>query len=679
MKKTFIPSFVRTLCVLFLGTLLVLVLARGAMLALLWPEVAQTPSSDILQALYIGTKFDIRMVVLGLIPIALLLGIPPLERLLTGNRTFSRGVTLLYSIVFGLATLVYAIDFGWFFYMHTRVDASLFELMGDPDIAGNMVWESYPVVWITLGLVVITGLYALFFGKTLDAHTPTPRLGWKARTGWTSAAFILLFLLGYGQISSNLFPLRWSNAFFSVDKNISILALNPIQNIYDTINAARGTKPDMQATRDSYPRIAEWLRVPNPNPEKLNFLRTVPGTPASQQKKPLNVVVIIMESLTWPRTSFSPNLTGTPEDTTPNLAALVKHSRYYPLFFAPTRTTARAIFTTMSGVPDVNRSGGTSSRNQALVDQALLMNEFKGYSKYYMIGGSASWANIRGFLSHNIEGLHLLEEGSWKSPNTDVWGLSDLDLFRESAAALTEASKPFVAVIQTAGFHRPYTIPEDNAGFEVKTPSENILKNYGFTGADEYNSLRFSDHALGEFFRIARQQPWFENTVFAIFGDHGLNDTSLNMTPGYLGCRLQSNHTPMLIYSPGLVASGRLDPGIDSRPCGQPDIFPTLASLAGIPYRYQALGRNLLDQDTLRDEMQFLGGEAESTVRLVENGYCYIREAGEHLYKLDAPVLEDLLEKDPERAAHMRQYAQDFYNASKYLLYNNKKLDNTTN
>ncbi len=48
--------------------------------------------------------------------------------------------------------------------------------------------------------------------------------------------------------------------------------------------------------------------------------------------------------------------------------ALSKDSLYYPLFFAPTRTTARAIFTTMTGIPDVNRSGGTSSRNQALVD-----------------------------------------------------------------------------------------------------------------------------------------------------------------------------------------------------------------------------------------------------------------------------------------------------------------------
>ena len=471
-KTSFFPPFIRTLSVLFIGTLLALVLARGAMLGILWPEVAGNPASDILNALHIGTKFDIRMVVLGLIPIALILGIPPLERLLVRSRGFRGLIDLLYAAVFAAATLVYIIDFGWFFYMHTRVDASLFELLGDPDIAGTMVWESYPVVWITFGLIVVTALHALFFANAGQARSHTaPRMERLHR--WSFATFVILFLPATDRSAPTFFPLRWSNAFFSVDKNISILALNPIQNLFDTVNAARGTRPDIEATWDT--RVAAWLRVPNPDPQKLDFMRTVPGTPAERQEKPLNVVVIIMESMTWPRTSFSPNLTGIPEDTTPNLMALSKDSLYYPLFFAPTRTTARAIFTTMTGIPDVNRSGGTSSRNQALVDQALMMNEFKGYSKY-MIGGSASWANIRGFLSHNIEGLHLLEEGSWKAPNTDVWGLSDLDLFREAAAALTKSPKPFVAVIQTAGFHRPYTIPEDNVGFQIKQPSEAILK-----------------------------------------------------------------------------------------------------------------------------------------------------------------------------------------------------------
>lgn len=95
-KTSFFPPFIRTLSVLFIGTLLALVLARGAMLGILWPEVAGNPASDILNALYIGTKFDIRMVVLGLIPIALILGIPPLERLLVRSRGFRGLIDLLY-------------------------------------------------------------------------------------------------------------------------------------------------------------------------------------------------------------------------------------------------------------------------------------------------------------------------------------------------------------------------------------------------------------------------------------------------------------------------------------------------------------------------------------------------------------------------------------------------------
>lgn len=415
-KTSFSPPFIRTLSVLFIGTLLALVLARGAMLGILWPEVAGTPASDILNALYIGTKFDIRMVVLGLIPIALILGIPPLERLLVRSRGFRGLIDLLYAAVFAAATLVYIIDFGWFFYMHTRVDASLFELLGRPghrrDDGLGKLPRRLDHVRAHRGYGAVRPVLRQNAGQARSHAAPRmerphrmerrhirdpvpPRLRTDQLQPLPAALEQRLFQRGQKHLHPRPEP-------------------HPEPLRYGQRRA--GTRPDIEATRESYPRVAAWLRVPNPDPQKLDFMRTVPGTPAERQEKPLNVVVIIMESMTWPRTSFSPNLTGIPEDTTPNLMALSKDSLYYPLFFAPTRTTARAIFTTMTGIPDVNRSGGTSSRNQALVDQALMMNEFKGYSKYYMIGGSASWANIRGFLSHNIEGLHLLEEGSWKAP-----------------------------------------------------------------------------------------------------------------------------------------------------------------------------------------------------------------------------------------------------------------------
>ena len=71
---------------------------------------------------------------------------------------------------------------------------------------------------------------------------------------------------------------------------------------------------------------------------------------------------------------------------------------------------------------------------------------------------------------------------------------------------------------------------------------------------------------------------------------------------------------------------------------------------------------------------QFIGGSAESIVKLVEDGYCYTFAETEGMYSLEDPVLRNLVESEPERAAHMRQWANDFYNVSKYLLYNNKKV-----
>lgn len=112
----------------------------------------------------------------------------------------------------------------------------------------------------------------------------------------------------------------------------------------------------------------------------------------------------------------------------------------------------------------------------------------------------------------------------------------------------------------------------------------------------------------------------------------------------------------MLIYMSGLIAADKLRPGVDGRLCDQSGIFPTLAPLARIPYHYSTMGWNPLDPDIKQDEIQFLGGETESMVWPVENGYYYIREIDEHMYKVDAPILENLLNTDPERAAHIRRY-----------------------
>ncbi len=698
-----IPLFVTTLLKVFLGIWATLALARVGMLALLYfgpdatatwplkidsfswaylsglltlPNIEALLRHDIIQALYIGFKFDGRLAVFLLIPLAIVLAMGPLERRL---RLFRPLLDIIYLVIFAAVIIVYFTDIGFFFYEHKRLDATIIPLVRDMAISADMVWQSYPVEWIMAGYALLVLLAVWRMDRAIAKHKtkldkqPTGRvteegtwrfiqpMSWKKRLVWAFAMLVLFFGIGYAQISSNLFPLRWSDAYFSVDRNMATLALNPVQNLIDTFRAIDALRPDVEAVRDSYPRVAAWLGVPSPDTENFNLWRET--APKPNLGKPRNVVIIFMESMSWPMTSFAPG----DADPTPNLRKLAEQGLLFTNFYAPSRTTARAIFSAITGIPDVNHQGGTTSRNQNLVDQFTIFNEFTDYTKKYHLGGSASWANIRGMLTHNIDGLELREESFWKAPNVDVWGISDLDLFRESVDDFNATSQPFIAFIQTAGFHRPYTIPEDNADYEHDTLTPLHLANYGFQHLEEYNSLRFSDHALGEFFRLASKEPWFENTIFAITGDHGLGNNAPNMPLGYQQCYLQSDHVPLVLYAPGLI-----QPGVKKFPAGHADLFPTLATLTGIGFRNHTLGRNLLDPTTEATAAQFISG-GENYWKLVEDNLCYIYSVEEGLFDMASPTAENLIDKEPERSKAMRQKAKDMNVMSKYLLFNNKK------
>src|SRR5204863_472641 len=113
--------------------------------------------------------------------------------------------------------------------------------------------------------------------------------------------------------------------------------------------------------------------------------------------------------------------------------------------------------------------------------------------------------------------------------------------------------KPFFAFIQTAGNHRPYTIPKDRAGFELAQMDAEALAENGFDGLAAYNGLRFLDYALESFFAQARKASYFGNTVFVMYGDHG--NPSTNETP-WEQLRLTGYHVPFVVYAPALIKPG---------------------------------------------------------------------------------------------------------------------------
>lgn len=622
------------------------------------------PYTVLLHSLYVGFKFDLRLVLLIVLPIIILAWFKPISPFHSfyGRLLWGSYLTVTAFLLF----LVYIVDFGHFAYLRVRLDSAAISLLEDAAISFQMLWETYPIIWLVLGLTLITAFYAYTINRIIMKFKQAGRqhLG-RWQKVFSVSMYLLFVIFGiYGKLS--YYPLRWSDAFFSTNAFASSIALNPVLYFYDTLKAG-GIKYDEKIVREHYDEIAAYLGVDTPDKEHLNYTRHI-NFNARLTSRP-NVVMVSLESFSY----YKSGLYGSPLNTTPNFDTIARNGIFFNRFFTPHWGTARSVFTTLTGIPDVE-TNNTSTRNPVIVCQHTIINAFEGYEKYYFLGGSANWGNIRGLLTNNIQGLRIYEEGSYESPRVDVWGISDLALFKEANMVLRQnQDKPFFAIIQTAGNHRPYTIPDDNHGFKMQSPDLNILKNNGFESVAEFNAFRFQDHSIGVFIDMASKEKYFDNTIFVFFGDHGIRGDGGKYTPGWetpLG--LTGFHVPFVIYAPKLIPKGKTY----SRIATEMDVLPTIAGLTLNGYKNMTLGRDLLD--TRFDSQSYAFIIVHSTVPeisiLDDRFYFLMNEGGtnKRLHLLDSAIPgENIISQFPEKAADMERLLNGIHETSKYMLYHN--------
>ena len=99
-----------------------------------------------------------------------------------------------------------------------------------------------------------------------------------------------------------------------------------------------------------------------------------------------------------------------------------------------------------------------------------------------------------------------------------------------------------------------------------------------------YKVIRYTDMALKHFFTSARQQLWYENTIFVITSDH-TNMSAINEYKTDLGgfC------SPIIFYDP----SGEIGKGMIDGIAQQSDIMPTILNYLGYNQPYVSFGKDL--------------------------------------------------------------------------------------
>jgi phosphoglycerol transferase MdoB-like AlkP superfamily enzyme len=416
--------------------------------------------------------------------------------------------------------------------------------------------------------------------------------------------------------------------------------------------------------------MANYLGVAQLDSNSLNYARAVyPSGPLPAGQKP-NIILVICESFS----AYKSSMWGNPLNPTPYFDSLCKQGIFFDHCFTPSYGTARGVWATVTGIPDVE-APKTSSRNPVIVDQNTILNSFHGYEKFYFIGGSASWANIRGLLKYNIDGLKLYEQDDYNAEKIDVWGISDKNVFLNANKILGQQKKPFFAIIQTADNHRPYTIPtEDLNEFRKVDLPEDSLKKYGFFSNDELNAFRYTDFSYRKFIEAAQKQPYFKNTVFVFVGDHGIRGDAGNMFPhAWNQQALTTVHVPLLFYYPGLKGYRK------TNNCSQVDVLPSIAGFISEPYINTGMGRNLFDSalyaDPFRSSSAFIIDPDEKKIGMIGGDYYLRKTLGKPGYELASIRNNDPIPAKVEDSVKsvLGKYVEAYYETARYLLYHNKK------
>ena len=137
---------------------------------------------------------------------------------------------------------------------------------------------------------------------------------------------------------------------------------------------------------------------------------------------------------------------------------------------------------------------------------------------------------------------------------------------------MTKMKQPFMTALFTASSHHPFAIPEKYAKL---FPEEEL---------EIHKCIRYTDMAIGKFFKTASRQPWFNNTIFVLTSDH----TNMSNHAEYQ-TDLGGFCSPIIIYEPGR------EPELQDKIAQQIDILPTVLGMLDYQKPYFGFGIDLFN------------------------------------------------------------------------------------
>jgi uncharacterized sulfatase len=272
-----------------------------------------------------------------------------------------------------------------------------------------------------------------------------------------------------------------------------------------------------------------------------------------------NIVVLVIESLATEYTGHF----NAGKGFTPFIDELAKRSVTFQHSFANGRRSIDAMPAIFAGIP--------AWREQPFITSQFATNEIHplprelkkiGYTSTFFHG--AANGSMHFDIFSQIAGFdEYIGRNQYPNPDDDdgQWGIFDEPFLQFTVQKLSESKKPFFAGVFTLSSHNPFKIPEKYNG---KFPKGTL---------PIHESVGYADYALSKFFETAAKQPWYNDTIFVITGDHtSLSDNAnYNNMPGRF-------MVPIIFFDP----TGSLQRHPAAKIATHADIAPTVLDLIGL-------------------------------------------------------------------------------------------------
>ena len=305
----------------------------------------------------------------------------------------------------------------------------------------------------------------------------------------------------------------------------------------------------------------------------------VPNDTVPMMKK--NVVVLIVESFGREYIgALNKNLEkGQYKGYTPHIDSLISKSITFTRSYCNGRKSIDGMPSILSSIPMFVEPFflTPASMNHVSGIASLLAGE--GYQTAFFHGaqrgsmGFMAFARSTGFQSYYGREDYDADKRFGGDDDFDgMWAIWDEPFLQYYATKMSEMKEPFMTALFTASSHHPYAIPEK---YKDVYPEEGIIM---------HKCIRYTDMALGKFFKKASRQPWFKNTIFVLTSDH------TNMSDhDYYQTDLGGFCSPIIIYEPGR------EPEMQNKIAQQIDILPTLMGMLHYPKPFFGFGIDLLN------------------------------------------------------------------------------------